>query len=361
MKNNINIIFSDKSGGVFTVSTSLHNAFLNKALKSNLINMFIFSGNMISRMTQTIKHIRKNIKKDETLIMMHYDAIFIGIFLSLIGYKNIINVFHTNLFDYYNSVGLLKKIIMKFMMIGIRKKPFIFVSKEAEIKAKEFFRLKNTSTIYNIYNPTDEKIVKQKKEKIILGILARLHKVKNIDLTIRVVKKLKEKYPNLELHIYGKGDEEQNLINYINRLNCNDFVFLKGFTADKKSFFSSIDSLVSMSSLEGFGMTILESASFKTPILYTDCSSGPRELMSPNSNPVEKTNYYEKTDVGYLVKPVKKQNFYIDQLTKEEDIYVDILSRFVDDLEKDNFSMNYNFDRFTEENILKEWEKIINE
>lgn len=355
----INIILSDKSGGVLTVSNSLHNAFVDSGFKSQLFNIKQQKGNMLQRMIGSIRYIKQNIAKDETLVLMHYDAIFIGVFLRFFGYKKTINVIHTNLVDYYSSVGFIKKTIIRFMMWSVKKDRVVFVSKEAELKAKEFFSLENTTTIYNIYTPAMTHAPKQKHDKLILGVLARLHQVKNIDLAIRLITKLKPKYPSLELHIYGKGDEEQRLRGYIEELGCGSFVFLKGFTSDQQAFFASIDALVSFSSLEGLPTVILESVGFKTPILYTDCSSGPRELMSASSDPMEKTKSFEKTDIGYLIKPLFSQYPYSKTLIGHELEYVEIVDSFIADLKSDDFSMEYDFERFSENNIVKEWTKYI--
>lgn len=119
------------------------------------------------------------------------------------------------------------------------------------------------------------------------------------------------------------------------------------------------DALISFSSIEGLPTVILESINFKKPIFYTDCSSGPRELMSPNSNPLEKTKNFEKTDVGYLVKQVKKKSSYSFELSKYEFEYVEILKSFIDDVKNSRFSMKYDEDRFSEHIIIDEWKKMI--
>ncbi len=120
------IIYSDSKGGVKTVSNILHKSFINNSINCELLNMNDYGKNLWQKLKNSYKVIKTYNKKD-TLILQHYDPIFLGIFLKFIGYKNIINVVHTNLVDYYNSVSSLKKIIVKFMFYIIRNDLIVFV------------------------------------------------------------------------------------------------------------------------------------------------------------------------------------------------------------------------------------------
>ena len=353
------IIYADSKGGVKTVSNILHKSFINSSINSELLNMNDYGKNIWQKLKNSYKIIKKYDKND-VLILQHFDVILFGIFLKFFGYKNIINVVHTNLIDYYSSSNIIKKIIVRVLFFIVRNDLIVFVSNEAELKAKKKFNLTNTKTIYNIYN-FNKNINHNSKtnEKIVLGTVSRLHSVKNIDLAIRVIKELHTQDNNIELLIYGDGDQKELIYNYIKKLNCSEYIKLMGSENNKEKIYNSIDTLISFSSIEGLPTVILESINFKKPIFYTDCSSGPRELMSPNSNPLEKTKNFEKTDVGYLVKPIQKIRAYELELDKYEEEYVDILKKFVDDVKNNKFSMKYNGDRFSEEIIIDEWKELI--
>lgn len=361
MNNQIKIIYADSKGGVKTVSNILNNTFVNNSIVSELLNMNDYGDSLFRKIINSYKIVR-NYNKNQILILQHFDPIFLGIFLKFLGYKNIINVVHTNLVDYYNSVGSLKKMIIKFMFYMIRNDLVVFVSNEAELKAKKKFNLVNTKTIYNIYN-FNKNINNNSKinEKSVLGIVSRLHSVKNIDLAIRVIKELHTQDKNIELLIYGDGEQKEFLYDYINKLNCSEYIKLMGAENNKEKIYNSIDALISFSSIEGLPTVILESINFKKPVFYTDCSSGPRELLSPNSNPFEKTKSFEKTDVGYLVKPIHKTRAYEEVLDDYEKEYVEILKKFVHDIRNSKFSMKYDDVRFSEKIIIDEWKKLIME
>jgi glycosyltransferase involved in cell wall biosynthesis len=356
-----NIIYADDSGGVKTVSESLYKAFGDNNQDARLINLNDFGLGFIPRSYNSILKL-KRLNKNSVLIFQHFFPVFVGMFLHRLGFKRIINVIHIDLVEYYKSISLLKKIVIRFMFYNLKHQTIVFVSKEAELKARCMFKLKNTHNIYNIYNiynvPSSE-LNKVDTTNIRLGSISRLHAVKNIDLLIRVFKKVKFTLPNIELLIYGSGDQQEDLEKYIKSQGCSDKIKLLGVSNDKQKMYSSIDAMVSFSSIEGLPTAILESIGFQVPILYTDCSSGPRELMSPNSDPLIKTNNYEKTCIGYLVKPTKNMASYLIDLDSYEEEYVDIMLRFIDDVQNDNFSMEYDPSRFSGDEVVRQWLGLI--
>lgn len=353
-----NIIFSDYSGGVKAASETLSAAYANQGIPHTLLNQKSIRGNYLTRIIKSIIIFRKN--KNEIFILQHFDAIFLGLLLRVLGFNKLINVVHTDLVEYYASIGLLKKAIISFVFFFLKNDVIVFVSKESEIKAVEKFKLKNTRTIYNVYCFSNNDRFKNRfNKKIKLGSISRLNKTKNIDLLIRVFKKVKCTIPNAELLIYGSGDEQEKLEQYIKQQGCADFVKLLGPSNDKDAMYTSIDAMVSFSSIEGLPTVILESVGHGVPVFYTDCSSGPRELMSPTTDPLAKTASYEKTNIGYLVKPTKNTATYSQQLDDYETEYVDIMLAFIDDLKNTRFSMEYDPDRFSEKTIVKQWQELI--
>lgn len=355
----VNIIFSDYSGGVKTVSRSLFLSLKRMQVGARLEDISNFGNSFITKFYRSLTYLMR-FNKSDIFILQHFFPIFLGIFLRLFGYKKLVNVVHIDLVAYYQSISFLKKVVITLMFRFLRKSVIVFVSKESEVKARTKFNLKNSSVIYNVYNFTcEESDPVDNKNELKLGSISRLHRVKNIDLLIRVLKSVVKKEPNVKLLIYGGGDQEYQLSKYIKSQGCDEFVKLVGISNDKNKMYSSIDALVSLSSNEGLPTTILESINYGVPVLYTDCSSGPRELMSPSSEPLTKTRSFEKTNVGYLVKPTSKTATYSDNLDCEESEYVDIMQSFIDDVKNNQFSMKYDTERFSDEVIAQEWIALI--
>lgn len=351
------IVYADDFGGVKTASDSLYMAFLKRNIDCNIFNINkynFFSLVFFKKIIGFCKY------KRDLLILQHFDAIALGFVLRVFGFNNIINVIHTDIASYYKSSGSLKKIFILFFIFLLRNQKVVFVSKESELKASSF-GFKNTKVIYNIFDfcIMREREKENIKNGIVLGVVSRLHKSKNIDLSIRVVKELNKKNKDLSLLVYGQGDQYDKLKEYILDLGCDDFVKMMGLCNNKKKMFDSIDALISFSSIEGFGITILESIKYGKPIFHTDCSSGPRELIFPSTSPLIKTTSFEKSDVGYLVKPVLEPNSYSKELSFYEKDYVEILAKFIDDVRKNEFSMKYDTAPFSEDFIVSQWLDLI--
>lgn len=336
---------------------------MNKAsLDCSILNMSDYGDKVYSRLLKSFKLLLVE-SRNMHLVLQHFEPIFLGLFLSLFGFKRIINVVHTDLVEYYKNVNVFKKIIVAIVFFIIRERRIVFVSREAELKAINKFKLRSTSTIYNIFNfpSLGLKVNRRSTSGIVLGVVSRLHEVKNIDLAILVVNELRQKNIDVELNIYGGGSDDEflKLKELIKVLNAGGFIHFFGMVNYKESIFLSIDGLISFSSIEGLPTVILESISYGVPVFFTDCSSGPREIMSAGSDVLRKTTSYERTSVGYLVRPVLERKKYEPLLSHYERAYVDYLSDFIEDIIKFKFTMSFDADRFSARNVVNQWRKLV--
>jgi len=116
----INIIFSDSSGGVKAVSETLSAAYTNQGIPHILLNQKSIRGNYLARIIKSISVFWKN--KNEIFILQHFDAIFFGLLLRVLGFNKLINVVHIDLVEYYESIGFLKKAIISFVFFIYKRR-----------------------------------------------------------------------------------------------------------------------------------------------------------------------------------------------------------------------------------------------
>ena len=355
----IHIVHSSaRQGGIKTVSTILNEGFIENGHESTLFNMNDYGNSFFATVKNSFKELKKY-NTNDIFILQHIDPIVLGFLLLLKKYKNIVNVIHTDIVRYYKISRIQKRFFLSLLFFILRNKQFVFVSKEAELKARSFFKLKKTKTIYNVYEFKEKKFAQNLGEKIVLGFISRFHSLKNIDLAIRVIKALYEQGTAVSLKIYGSGPEEASLKEYVKEMNCEDYIIFMGESDKIKEIYKSFDALISFSVLEGLPTVILESINYAKPVFHTDCTSGPRELMAPSSNPLEKTDSYEKTDTGYLVKPVTELRPYAKELNVYEKEYISFLSNFIEDIRQNRFSMQFDAKPFSHETIMGKWLKLI--
>lgn len=113
---------------------------------------------------------------------------------------------------------------------------------------------------------------------LILGIVARLHKQKNIKFAISIL----EKMPQAFLYVAGDGPEEGDLRNYCKEKNLQDRVIFLGSIHGVKltEFYRAMDVFLLTSIYEGFGRTIVEALSQGLPVVANDIPIA-REVAGP--------------------------------------------------------------------------------
>ena len=146
-------------------------------------------------------------------------------------------------------------------------------------------------------------------------IVSRLVKHKNIDLIIKSLYNLKNKYSlDFNLDIVGEGPERSNLNDLINHLNLNSCVNLVGSKhgQELENFYKNSNYLLQISSYEGMPHTILEAMNHKLVIIASNFG-GNYELIGENIH-------------GYLVESIKENDIVsaikiaVDDIDKESKV-----------------------------------------
>lgn len=108
---------------------------------------------------------------------------------------------------------------------------------------------------------------------------SRLEKEKDVATLIAAMAKLKATGTDARCIIAGEGAERPVLEAQIEAINVADCVRLLGFRSDALALIRAADVLVLPSSVEGFGLVILEAMALGKPVVVTD-AGGPREVVA---------------------------------------------------------------------------------
>lgn len=102
--------------------------------------------------------------------------------------------------------------------------------------------------------------------------IGRLVFYKNLEIVIKAIKILEEKYPKIKLVIAGGGPHKQNLEFMVNNLNLHNNIEFRGYVTqeEKLKLLSESKALVFPSLCEGFGLVILEAFAQRKPVLVSD-------------------------------------------------------------------------------------------
>lgn len=181
--------------------------------------------------------------------------------------------------------------------------------------------------ISTIYNPIDlEKVTNEHeiegfydKKYFNFITVGRLNEGKNHILLLNSFHFIENK--NIRLYIFGEGELKKFLQEKIEELNLQDFVFLMDFSKNIFSYLKGADAFLFGSNHEGFPNVLIEAMACGLPIISTDCTSGPREIMKaaiPDNNTKS-----IKTDYGFILplNNIKEMTRSIDELVADFQYY----------------------------------------
>lgn len=121
----------------------------------------------------------------------------------------------------------------------------------------------------------------RKKHSLITA--SRLAKEKHVDWIVEAVAEARKVVPDIILDIYGKGIEEKQIREVIDRLGCENFVTLCG-QHKLDDVYKCYDAYISGSTSEGFGLTLLESVGSGLPIIGFDVRYGNQNFIDNEKN-----------------------------------------------------------------------------
>ncbi|MBT2694467.1 glycosyltransferase [Bacillus sp. ISL-55] len=165
-----------------------------------------------------------------------------------------------------------------------------------------------------IYNPYDidhiECLAQEEMENNIfrpecfnIVSAGRLADQKGYNHLIKAFSLVVQEIPKAHLFILGNGDKKETLKKLLNELGLKNNVTLLGGKSNPYKYMKKADLYVMSSLSEGFPNALVEAMAVQTPILSTDCKSGPREILSlENYNKV--ATDMEVCEFGVIVPPM---------------------------------------------------------
>ena len=129
------------------------------------------------------------------------------------------------------------------------------------------------------YNKSNIKVHSNKNKFIVLfgGRLAVYHK--GIDLLVDIIKKVLDKNKNLEFHIFGSGEDGQELVEDLAKRYPENVKYL-GFVPNKnlEKEYKNSSLYIMTSRIEAFPLVILEAQAHGLPVIAFDIK-GPRDII----------------------------------------------------------------------------------
>ena len=219
------------------------------------------------------------------------------------------------------------------------------------IDFKKKFKQKFNLNVDYIYNPLNIQEIKKKSieqskfkypdKKLKIINIARFTDQKDQITILKALRILKNKV-NFFMYIMGRGVEEQNLKNCIEKYKLSKNVKLIKFQNNPYSLLKKSNLFILSSIYEGLPNVLLEAISLKKFVISSNCPTGPREILSNGKggllfkprdyNKLSKLIYlYSKNMQGYK----EKTNYAYNSLNrfdfkKNLNKYLNLINSLID-------------------------------
>ncbi|NMF59333.1 glycosyltransferase family 4 protein [Pseudanabaena yagii] len=142
-----------------------------------------------------------------------------------------------------------------------------------------------------------------RQDRRILLCVRRLVKRMGLENLIVAIAIVRQQFPDVLLLIAGKGAISETLRSQIQELQLEDHVQLLGFVSDQDlaiAYRAAELSIVPTVTLEGFGLTVIESLATGTPVLGTPIGGIPEILQPLNRNLILEGSSSEQLAQGII-------------------------------------------------------------
>lgn len=193
---------------------------------------------------------------------------------------------------------------------------------------------------FTIYNPFDFELIRSKGmaklqdelPKSYFISVAALAPRKRLDRLILALNEVQNN--DIHLVLLGEGEELSSLKGLAVKLDLTDRVHFKGFCSNPFPVIKQSKALVMSSDSEGLPTVLIESLILGTPVISTDCPTGPREILIGDLSP------------------------YLVSMESEERIVSNLADRMVLVLNNTPTISNESLLRFSKGEIAKKWELL---
>ena len=165
-----------------------------------------------------------------------------------------------------------------------------------------------------------------------------------------------------ELLILGAGPLESDLKELAQTLNISEKVHFLWFQDNPYAYMKRADAFVLTSLHEGLGNVILEAMACGLPVISTDCSAGPREILAPGSDLSAKAADVEYQSYGVLVPEISTEQQFDTVLSEKHALLSGAMNGMMTDPAMRRRYGKANAERlraFSPKAIAENWENLL--
>jgi len=294
------------------------------------------------------------------LIQSHlYRSNYINILAKFFGAKHNIQIVTAGRISRYLELGFNGKINL-FLIKNLYPKADLLIlkAKGMEIDMQKLFNFPNEKVVINNpYNLNEIKKLSNEEvnefdfyigNKYIVSVGRLIELKRNKDLLYALSKINNEKY---EIVFLGDGNQKDILIQIAKKLNIEKKVHFLGKVSNPYKFMKRSDIFVNSSESEGFPNVLVEAMACGLPVVSSDCTSGPREILAPSTDVEHKLKHgFEIAEYGILygTNDIDALIQAITLLDSDKTLY----QKYVD-------SGNHRINDFSVDKIVKQYKEVL--
>ena len=272
---------------------SLNNSFLKKILGKKIEFITLRARRTILSILQLKKLILKNYnnkKFKKVILVSNQNYANLVCLFATYNMKNIKKILiernHLDeLSTYFSVKEFIKKNFLKLLIKIFYPKAdkIIGISQKLSIDLQKFINKKVTT----IYNPAFDKNINQLAKKRIKYLpksdyiinVSRFTKRKDHRTTLLAFSEVSKTFKNIKLVLIGYGTEMKNIIDLSKILKINNKLIIIKKCKNPYPFIKKAKLLIHTSIYEGFCNVLVEGIMLNTPVISTNCNSGPSEIL----------------------------------------------------------------------------------
>jgi len=135
--------------------------------------------------------------------------------------------------------------------------------------------------------------------RFIMLAVSRLTQEKNLGLALRILARVRKKFPSVGLVIAGSGPERGRLISLARRLNLSGAVAFSGWHDELASLYKTANIFIQTSLYEGYGLALAEAGLSGLPVVTTPVGIA-RDLIHEKEALIFEANAPEKFVEGII-------------------------------------------------------------
>lgn len=255
------------------------------------------------------RKVRKTIKKIKPDIVHAHYATSYGMLAALSGVRPyILSVWGSDVYEFPSN--LIKTAMLKYSLkcaAGLFSTSCAMLNQTKKFTSKDIF-ITPFGVNVDVFTPKD---IDENDDKKIIGCVKKLEPIYGINYLLEAFARLSGEFDDVELHIAGKGGQEEELKNLADELGISEKVKWLGFVSPESEVVKTFQTFYAAavpSVAESFGVSAIEAQSCGVPVVASNVGGLPETVIDGKT--------------GFLAESQNSEDLYekLKEIVKDRDL-----------------------------------------